>query len=219
MTEKLRQSLSAVMDDEADAFELRRVLDELDRDSELRGVWSRYHLIGAAMRGERARQSTLGAEAGLGDRVWEALTEEGGSMAAAESSAGADVPATARPGRRVWAGRLTGLAVAATVAFAVVVGFDDLQQAGGGAPTVAGVEPAAATPAAATPAGSTAAAPAARTPMPAADAALARVRLASEVSPSDLRRAQAYMLHHAQQQALNQAGMMSLVKMATYEKP
>lgn len=222
MTEKLRQSLSAVMDDEADAFELRRVLDELDRDTELRGVWSRYHLIGAAMRGERARQSTLGAEAGLGDRVWEALTEEGDSMAAAEAGAGADVPATARPGRRVWAGRLTGLAVAATVAFAVVVGFDDLQPAGGGgAPTVAGVEPAAATPAAATPAAATAAAgtPAARTPMPAADAALARVRLASEVSPSDLRRAQAYMLHHAQQQALNQAGMMSLVKMATYEKP
>jgi sigma-E factor negative regulatory protein RseA len=38
MNEQLRQSLSAVVDGEADAFELRRVLDELDRDPELRAT-------------------------------------------------------------------------------------------------------------------------------------------------------------------------------------
>ena len=32
MSEKLRESLSAVMDGEADEFELRRVLNEIDQD-------------------------------------------------------------------------------------------------------------------------------------------------------------------------------------------
>lgn len=200
MTEMLRQSLSAAMDDEADAFELRRVLDELDRDPDLRGVWSRYHLIGAAMRGERGRRGAGGADPGLRDRVWEALAE-GGAVADADAPDGQQAQATAKPRRGSWAGRLTGLAVAATVAFAVVVGFDALQPTPAVTPGVAAVEPVAAR------------------PVPVADAVLPRARLASEVSPSDLRRAQAYMLHHAQQQALNQAGMMSLVKMATYEKP
>ncbi len=52
MTEQLRQSLSAVVDSEADAFELRRVLDELERDPALRASWMRYHLIGSVIRGE-----------------------------------------------------------------------------------------------------------------------------------------------------------------------
>jgi len=61
MTEQLRQSLSAVIDGEADAFELRRVLDELDRDPELRAAWDRYHLIGSVLRGERTVQSRSAA--------------------------------------------------------------------------------------------------------------------------------------------------------------
>jgi hypothetical protein len=41
----------------------------------------------------------------------------------------------------------------------------------------------------------------------------------SEISASDLQRAHAYMLHHTQQQAMNQSSVMSLVKLATYEAP
>ena len=43
------------------------------------------------------------------------------------------------------------------------------------------------------------------------------LRLVGDVSPSDLRRARAYMLYHTQHQALNQAGVVNFVKMATYE--
>ena len=46
MSEKLKGSLSAVIDGEADEFELRRVLDEVDKNEELRSTWERYHLIG-----------------------------------------------------------------------------------------------------------------------------------------------------------------------------
>ena len=53
MSEKLKESLSAVMDGEADEFELRRVLDEVSKDAELASSWDRYHLIGSVMRGER----------------------------------------------------------------------------------------------------------------------------------------------------------------------
>ena len=45
------------------------------------------------------------------------------------------------------------------------------------------------------------------------------VSAVAEVSDSDVQRAHAYMLHHTQQQAMNQAGVMSFVKMATYEAP
>lgn len=49
--ETLQESLSAVMDNEADELELRRVLTASD-DGELRGTWSRYQLARAAMHRE-----------------------------------------------------------------------------------------------------------------------------------------------------------------------
>lgn len=222
MTEKLRQSLSAAIDDEADAFELRRVLDELGRDAELRSLWERYHLIGNALRGECAA-----LPAALPDRVWRALEAAedvvpasggGDEVVAGEAvaAAGAAQPWRAR------AGRMTGLVVAASVAFAVVLGFNILSMDEPGAvPALAGsnqsevsrVQPV-----------QGAAQPGAmgqRTDSRVVDARVAesRVNLATEISPSDVRRAQAYILHHTQHQALNQPGVMNFVKMATYEAP
>jgi len=192
MTEKLRQSLSAAIDDEADAFELRRVLDELGRDGELKGLWERYHLIGSVLRGEGARVSES-----LRDDVWSAL--EAVPAATADNAAGLAEP-VASPRSRL--GRYTGLAVAASVAFAVVIGLDGF---GGGddaaLPSVAG---------------SPGSGPAVPSTLPEVTPA---AEVAAEVSPSDVQRAHAYMLHHAQQQALNQAGVMSFVKLATYEAP
>ena len=40
-----------------------------------------------------------------------------------------------------------------------------------------------------------------------------------QVSDTDVQRAQAYILHHTQQQAIKQAGVMSFDKLATYEAP
>jgi sigma-E factor negative regulatory protein RseA len=49
--ETLRESLSAVMDNEADELELRRILSGSD-DGEMRGTWSRYQMARAAMHKE-----------------------------------------------------------------------------------------------------------------------------------------------------------------------
>ena len=66
MSEQLKESLSAVMDGEADEFEIRRVLNEAADDPELRGVWERYHLVRSVMRGEGR---TRGADR-LSARFW-----------------------------------------------------------------------------------------------------------------------------------------------------
>lgn len=52
MSNKMIESVSAAMDNEAGAFELRRVMDEAGRNPQLRDIWMRYHLIGAVLRGE-----------------------------------------------------------------------------------------------------------------------------------------------------------------------
>ena len=50
--EALQESLSAVMDNEADELELRRVLAAAGDDAELRGTWSRYQLAREVMHKE-----------------------------------------------------------------------------------------------------------------------------------------------------------------------
>lgn len=97
--EALHESLSAVMDNEADELELRRVL-AASEDAELRGTWSRYQLARAAMHKEliEPRLDVAGA-------VFAALDKE---------------PTPARRSNPMLAfGRV---AVAATVTLAVLVG-------------------------------------------------------------------------------------------------
>ena len=50
--EALQESLSAVMDNEADELELRRVLAAAGDDAELRSTWSRYQIARAVMHKE-----------------------------------------------------------------------------------------------------------------------------------------------------------------------
>jgi sigma-E factor negative regulatory protein RseA len=45
------ERLSALVDNETDSFETRRLIDELLKSKEDRGKWSRYHLIGDSLRG------------------------------------------------------------------------------------------------------------------------------------------------------------------------
>ena len=70
MSEQLRESLSAAMDDEADAFELRRVLDEAKADADLREQWYRFHVVRDALSSgmEHYRPE-------LRERIWAALNE------------------------------------------------------------------------------------------------------------------------------------------------
>ena len=98
--EALQESLSAVMDNEADELELRRVLSAVD-DSETRATWSRYQVARAAMHKEL-----------LMPRL---------DIAAAVSAALADEAAPVKASRGPWRG-LGRLAVAASVTLAVLAG-------------------------------------------------------------------------------------------------
>lgn len=99
--EALQESLSAVMDNEADELELRRVLAACGEDAELRATWSRYQLARAVMHREPAMPKL--------------------DIAAAVSAALADEAVPAPRSRNPW--RNVGrLAVAASVTLAVLAG-------------------------------------------------------------------------------------------------
>lgn len=110
MTERMRESLSALMDDEANELELERVLSRIADDEDLRGAWSRYN---------GARDALGGTSAGLlqldiSGEVRRALTEE---------------PATSGTWQRVMR-PVASFAVAASVAATVVFGGQQLAQLG-----------------------------------------------------------------------------------------
>ena len=100
--EILQESLSAVMDNEADEMELRRVLAASD-DTELRATWSRYQIARAVMHKE--------------------LLEPRLDIAAAVSAALADdiAPVAQQAQRGPWR-TVARLAVAASVTVAVLAG-------------------------------------------------------------------------------------------------
>lgn len=52
MDSKMRETLSALMDDEASELELHRTLREVGEEESLNDTWSRYHLAASAMRRE-----------------------------------------------------------------------------------------------------------------------------------------------------------------------
>ncbi|HEY5678860.1 MAG TPA: sigma-E factor negative regulatory protein [Pseudomonadales bacterium] len=188
MSEKLRESLSATMDGEADEFELRRVLDEMQKDGGLREVWSRYHIAGMLMRGERVHFSS-----DIRERVWSQL-QLGTDDEAVESAALPAAQAGPADGPRSRLGRLAGLAVAASVAFAAVIGVIGLWDEGAGEP------------------------PATAGTVTIEGPRVSNPAFTSEISPRDLQRANAYMMHHFQHQGMNQPGVSSFVKMVTYER-
>ncbi|WP_044870603.1 RseA family anti-sigma factor [Pseudomonas sp. LFM046] len=99
--EALQESLSAVMDNEADELELRRVL-AASEDQELRATWSRYQIARAVMHKE--------------------LLEPRLDIAAAVSAALAEEAVPAKPVARAPWRNLGRIAVAASVTLAVLAG-------------------------------------------------------------------------------------------------
>lgn len=131
--QKLQESLSALMDDQASELELRRLLKAMKDGSSLSDTWSNYHLASAAMRGELEPRVPVDYSAGI--------------MAALE----------AEPEHRVVQARNKGIwglagkfAVAASVAGAVVIGA---QQFAVQDPALIADAPAASLPAGAVPEG------------------------------------------------------------------
>lgn len=98
--EALQESLSAVMDNEADELELRRVIAALE-DPETRATWARYQVARAVMHKD--------------------LLDPHLDLSAAVSAAIADEVAPARASRGPWRS-LGRLAVAASVTVAVLAG-------------------------------------------------------------------------------------------------
>jgi sigma-E factor negative regulatory protein RseA len=131
------EHLSALMDGETERFETRRMVDTLLESSELRGRWARYHLIGEILRQEQP----MLADGSFSARVMEQIRKEDVGQLA-----------PVRRGRR-WMRPALGLAMAASVAGAMVIGLQSMLGPGdvGGhglqqAPMEASVAPAAQTP-------------------------------------------------------------------------
>lgn len=69
MNQKVRESLSAIMDGEGDELELRRVLKSLGGSSEEADAWRRYHVIGSVMRRERDIDVSVDLSASIRQRI------------------------------------------------------------------------------------------------------------------------------------------------------
>lgn len=114
MNDRMNESLSALVDGETDELEVRRLLNELDKDEELRATWQRYQTIGAVMRGEAA------SSVDLSRGIMQAIEGEPMDEVAQPLTA----PVAAASGRMRW---LASAAVAASVTLAVLLGVNGLQ--------------------------------------------------------------------------------------------
>lgn len=108
MDDRLRETLSAMMDDEADELAVRRLLSCSDQN-EVRGQWQRWQQIHDLMQGTGAAVDTVSPAADVSSGVWQRL--EGGAP-------GVKHPATEATDRLRW-----HWPAMAMVAMALVVGF------------------------------------------------------------------------------------------------
>lgn len=117
MSERLRESLSAMMDDEANELEIERVLSQIASEGDLRDTWSRYQYSRDALKGQAVAFTGLDVSAS----VREAIDSE--PMVAQQHTTEKSVrDRLMRP--------LSSLAVAASVTAAVVLGGQQLAQVG-----------------------------------------------------------------------------------------
>ena len=120
MNERMRESLSALMDDEANELELERVLAHIADDDDLRQTWVRYNAASTAVSGHQLAHMHMD----ISTRVRASLAETG--SAAAGHSTASFKQRLLRP--------VASLAVAASVAATVVIGGQQLAQIGGADP-------------------------------------------------------------------------------------
>jgi len=109
----LNQSLSALIDNEAEELELRRVLNA-SNDPELRATWSRYQIARAAMHNE-----PFSAQIDLSASIMAAIDAEPALVAEQTNHQVGIVAQPAKERTMPWLGRL---AVAASVTLAVLGG-------------------------------------------------------------------------------------------------
>ena len=122
MNDRNKESLSALMDGEADELEIRRVLNQLDKDDELREQWKNYHLMGSLMRDESfdSLDLTKGINLALDGEV------SAGHGDDFQTSNGLEESSAEKP-HRAWYKPLTSVAVAASVTLAVLLGVQSIE--------------------------------------------------------------------------------------------
>ncbi|SHF63606.1 sigma-E factor negative regulatory protein RseA [Modicisalibacter ilicicola DSM 19980] len=114
MKDNLRESLSALMDNEGDELELRRVLKTADTAPDDIQAWRRYHLARSLMH----RDHSIDVSSDISERVFASLkTEPAPQGSSQDGPARQDVPA--RSGGLSFAG---SAAVAAAVSLMVITG-------------------------------------------------------------------------------------------------
>jgi sigma-E factor negative regulatory protein RseA len=124
MEQRMRESLSALMDDEANELELERILAKIGEDHELRGAWVRYNAVRSLVSGQFAGDASVDISA----RVQRAISAEERVPAGISRQ----IPKLVRP--------VASFAVAASVAAVVVVGglqITDMQATATDQPLVA----------------------------------------------------------------------------------
>jgi len=130
MSEKLRESLSAMIDGEANELELERILARIGQDSELRQTWVRYSAVRSLNTGEAVANLSMD----VSEAVRSAIGEDSNSHNETGFSAGT----------KRFLKPFASFAVAASVAATVVIGGQQLSQIGESVPyssSLAGTSP------------------------------------------------------------------------------
>ena len=117
MSEQMRESLSALMDDEANELEVQLVLSQIDSDEDLRCTWVRYNIARDALSAQHFSLPSADISAGVREAIAvESVPSSGGSLR----------ERLLRP--------VASLAVAASVAATVVIGGQQIASISGAAP-------------------------------------------------------------------------------------
>jgi sigma-E factor negative regulatory protein RseA len=128
MSDSLRESISALVDDEAQELELHRVLSNMEKDEQLRATWKRFQVASFSMK----RQMDCRYDLDISGRVSAALADE----------PSIDIESSIEKSR--FGGILKPLlstAVAASAAFLVVFAVQMGGQDEAGVPVAAGDQP------------------------------------------------------------------------------
>ena len=197
MSERLRESVSALMDGEAGELELRRLLTDSDQLS-VRSSWQSYHRLQVALKEEPAE--FLGWD--ISERVSSAI--EDNSQPAGMSSR-----------RPKWLQPVAGFAVAASVAAAVVMTAGNLNPANSGMDlrqpdTLSRVFP--------TTSGLAVGAGGEQTRFIPASTAMVLPGVDAQADEDARQRLEQYILQHTESAALNNGqGMISFARVASFD--
>lgn len=113
MSEFQSESLSALLDGEADDLELRRILQNSEKDSSLLETWDRYNLVHSVL-----NSKAVPVSAGFAGKI----------AAQLETEAVYSVTAAPKSAVNSWQQNLSKMAIAASVALVFIVGMQTANQ-------------------------------------------------------------------------------------------